>query len=65
MSFSEAQGSVLAKNRQNRCEVWKVIVNSSVATISVMGSTGDGESVMRLQMLKWLMYVLSVHKAWF
>ena len=46
MSFSEAQGSVLAKNRQNPCEVYKVIVNSSIATMSAMGGSGDHCSLM-------------------
>ena len=65
MSFFEAQGSVLAKNRQNRCEVCKVIVNSIVATMSVMGGSGDGQSVIQLLMLKWLMCAFPTHKAWF
>ena len=52
VSSFEARGWFLAKNRQNRCEVCKVIVKSSVATMSVMGGSGDGQCLMKLQMLK-------------
>ena len=65
MSFFEAQGSVLARNRQNLFEVCKVIVNSIVATMSVMGGSGDGQSVIQLLMLKRQMCAVSMHKAWF
>ena len=49
MSFFEAQGSVQAENRQNLCEIYKVVVNSSIATMSAMGGSGDHCSLIVVQ----------------
>ena len=41
--FSDAQGLVLTKNRQNWLEIYRISINPSLTTMSAMGGSGGGE----------------------